>query len=286
MKAISFKKKLRYIIEAFFAYLFYFFFKSLSIESSSKIGAIIVGFFSKFIKENNIAAQNIKMCLPHLTKEHRKKILINTWKHFGSVIGEIPHWYKMPKKEFLERVTIKGEKNMPISRAIIVSGHIGNWELISRIAKEYNIKLNLVYRPSNNPYTNNLINKIREVYKINLIPKGNIGVKKIINALNNNEVVGIMIDQRMDDGISVPFFNKHAMTTALPANIALKYKVPIIAVNIIKTGSSRYTANFYEPLEIQEFDTKYTITERINKILESWIISYPAQWFWFHNRWK
>ena len=177
MKAISFKKKLRYIIEAFFAYLFYFFFKSLGIESSSKIGAIIVGFFSKFIKENNIAAQNIKMCLPHLTKEHRKKILINTWKHFGSVIGEIPHWYKMPKKEFLERVTIKGEKNMPLSRAIIVSGHIGNWELISRIAKEYNIKLNLVYRPSNNPYTNNLINKIREVYKINLIPKGNIGVK-------------------------------------------------------------------------------------------------------------
>ena len=286
MRVISFKKRIKYLIEAFFIYLFYFIFRSLPIESSSKLGATILGFISKFIKENNTAAQNMKMCLPHLTKNQRSKTLFNTWKHFGSVIGEIPHWHNMSKKEFFERVTIKDKKNIPFSKAIIVSGHIGNWELISRIAKEYGIKLNLVYRPSNNPYANYLINKIRESYNITLIPKGSMGVKKIIKALNNNEIVGIMVDQKMDDGISIPFFDKHAMTTALPANIALKYKIPIIATSIIKTGASRYTASFHKPLEIRKNDTKYTVTTRINLILEGWIKNYPEQWFWFHNRWK
>jgi KDO2-lipid IV(A) lauroyltransferase len=286
MKVISYKKRIKYFIEAFFIYLFYFIFRSLPIESSSKLGATILGFISRFIKENNTAAQNMKMCLPHLTKNQRNKILLNTWKHFGSVIGEIPHWHKMSKNEFFERVTIRDKKTIPFSRAIIVSGHIGNWELISRIAKEYGIKLNLVYRPSNNPYANYLINKIRESYKITLIPKGSMGVKKIIKALNNKEIVGIMVDQKMDDGISIPFFDKHAMTTALPANIALKYKIPIIATSIIKTGTSRYTASFHEPLKIREDDTKYTISKRINLILEGWIKDNPEQWFWFHNRWK
>ena len=286
MKGPSFKKRIKYLIEAFFIYFFYFIFRSLPIESSSKVGATILGFISKFIKENNTAAQNMKMCLPHLTKNQRNKILFNTWEHFGSVIGEIPHWHKMSKKEFFERVAIKDKKNIPFSKAIIVSGHIGNWELISRIAKEYGIKLNLVYRPSNNPYANYLINKIRESYNIALIPKGSMGVKKIIKALNNNEIVGIMVDQKMDNGISIPFFDKHAMTTALPANIALKYKIPIIATSIIKTGASRYAASFHKPLKIHEDDTKYTITKRINLILEGWIRNHPEQWFWFHNRWK
>lgn len=286
MRVISFKKKLKHLIEAFFIYLFYFIFRSLPIESSSKVGATVLGFISKFIRENNIAAQNIKMCLPYLTKNQKKITLLNTWRHFGSVIGEIPHWHKMSQKEFFKRLTIKGKKNIPFSKAIIFSGHIGNWELISRIAKEYGIKLNLVYRPSNNPYANYLINSIRESYKINLIPKGSIGVKKIIKALNNNEIIGIMVDQKIGDGISIPFFDKPAMTTALPANIALKYKIPIIATNIIKTGDSKYTANFYEPLKIYDDDTKHTITKRINLILEGWIKDHPEQWFWFHNRWN
>ena len=85
MKVISFKKRITYLIEAFFIYLFYFIFRSLPIESSSKFGATILGFISKFIKENNTAAQNMKMCLPHLTKNQRHVLLANSVRNDSEV---------------------------------------------------------------------------------------------------------------------------------------------------------------------------------------------------------
>ena len=285
MKVISLRKKLRYLLEALFIYSFYLTFKILGMKLSSQIGGSILKFFSKFKQENNIAIQNISMCLPQLSDNQRKDIIRNTWKHFGSVIGEIPHWHTISRKEFFQRVEIKQEENIPFTRAIIVSGHIGNWELISRIAKEYNIKLNILYRASNNPYVDYLINKIRKSHKVILILKGDMEVRKIINALNNNEVVGMMIDQRIDDGINTPFFSKNAMTTPLPANIAMKYKVPIIPINTISVGSSKYIIEFHKPLKIDKNSTKYTITKEINLIIEKWITKHPEQWLWFHDRW-
>ena len=286
MKFNYHKKKIQYLIEAIIIYFFYYIFKILKIESSSKIAGNLVVVLSKFFKENAVAKKNLKMCLPNATLDCRKKIINNTWEHFGSIIGELPHWNSMNNHEFFSRVTIINKQYLPQSKAIIVSGHIGNWELIGRIAKEYGIKLNLVYRPSNNPYMNKLINKLRNENNINLIPKGVPGVKMMLKALNNNEVIGIMIDQKVSDGINVKFFNQNAMTTALPANIALKYNIPIIATYIVKVGEVKYTATFCEPLKISTSDTKYTIMSKINKILEHWIKQYPEQWFWFHNRWK
>ena len=283
---LKLKKKIQYLSEALIIYFFYNFFKVLKLETASKIGGNLVLFLSKFVKENKVAKQNLKMCLPNTTLSCRKRITNNTWKHFGSIIGELPHWNSMSNYEFFNRVKIINKKYLPTSRAIIISGHIGNWELIGKIAKEYGIKLNLVYRPSNNPYVNNLINKIRNENNINLIPKGVSGVKMILKALNNNEVVGIMVDQKIDDGIDIKFFNKNAMTTALPANIALKYNIPIVAAYIVKVEQVKYIAKFYKPLKITTLDTKYTIMRRINEVLERWIIKYPEQWFWFHNRWK
>ena len=279
-------KQIKYLVEAFLIYSFYFFFKALPIEVSAVIGGKVVRFFSCFLKENKTMEKNLKMCFPHTTHTERKKIILSTWQHFGSVIGELPHWHNMSRSEFFDKVKIVNSNNIPYQKALIISGHIGNWELISKVAKEYNIKLSLVYRPSNNPYANNLINKLRNSYSIPLIPKGVKGVKKILQELKNNRVIGMMVDQKMNDGISVPFFKKDAMTTALPATLALKYKTPIVMTRIIRIGNTKYTVEFCKLLKIMPTDTKFSIMKKINGILEKWITETPGQWFWFHNRWK
>ena len=279
-------KQVKYLLEAFLIYSFYFFFKAFQIETSSVIGSKIVKFFSCFLKENKVMERNLKICFPNTTHSYRKKVILATWEHFGAVIGELPHWHNMDRSEFFDRIKIINRNNMPHSKALIISGHIGNWELISKIAKECNMHLSLVYRPSNNPYVNNLINKLRRFYNISLIPKGTKGVKQILQALASGKVVGMMVDQKMDDGINVPFFKKDAMTTALPATLALKYKIPIIMSKVIRTGNAKYAVEFCNSLKIISTDTKFSIMQRINNMLEKWITETPEQWFWFHNRWK
>lgn len=127
--------------------------------------------------------KNIQLCFPNIDTEHRKKLILDTWQHFGSIIGELPHWHKMPKEEFFDRVQIINPENILSSKALLISAHIGNWELISRLAKEHNLDLSLVYRPSNNPYANRLINKLRDSFDVSLIATGVPGVREIVRDL-------------------------------------------------------------------------------------------------------
>jgi len=238
------------------------------------------------IQENKVAAANLKLCFPKLPYAKRQKILLDTWQHFGSIIGEFTHWENMSDQEFEERVSIVNPDKIPRERAIILSAHFGNWELFSKIFKQNKCKINFVYRPMNNPYTNQFINQLRSNEYTTLIPKGQAGVKKIIEKINDKQMIGLFVDQKLSEGISVPFFNAMAMTTPLPANLALKYKIPLIPANIIRTGEAQYSVEFFKPIIITQSDTTQSITHKINKIFESWIEQYPQQWFWFHNRWN
>ena len=99
-----------------------------------------------------------------------------------------------------------------------------------------------------------------------------------------------MIDQRVSEGENVPFFGKGALTTTLPAQLAIKFKCEIIPIYISRTENDNFKIEIYDPLKINMNDisdrNKLQITETLNKILESMILKNPGQWIWTHNRWK
>ena len=283
-KKTSFKK-IRYFLESLLAYFFFYLFKLLPIRIASKFGIYIVYPLSKILSVNKVAINNINICFPNEKSIEKQQILKKTWKHFGSMLGEMPHWNDIDQKEFRKRVKIKYHTKINFKGALLISAHLGNWELMTRIAKEENIDLCTVYRPANNPYINDLINKLRSQYNALLIKKGTSGIRTIIKSLKQKRTVGMLIDQKTNDGIELPFFGIDAKTTSAPANIALKYNVPIIPVKFIRTKGINYKVEFFKPIHIELKDDVYSIMGKINKIFEQWIIENPEQWFWFHNRW-
>ena len=280
------KKIVKYLIEAVILYIFYYIIRLFTINQAARICRKLFTIIGNIIKENNVAAANLKLCFPELTDLQRKKILAETWQHFGSIIGEFAHWHDMSDREFNKRVKIINPDKMPQNKAIILSAHFGNWELFSRIFQKYKYKVNLVHRPMNNPYANQFINNLRANKYVGLIPKGKTGVRKMVEKINDKQIIGLLVDQKLNEGIKVPFFNEMAMTTPLPANLALKYATPLIPANITRTGEAQYSVEFFEPMKISKNDTTQNITHKINKIFESWIKQHPQQWFWFHNRWN
>ena len=95
-----------------------------------------------------------------------------------------------------------------------------------------------------------------------------------------------MIDQRVSEGEKVNFFNKPALTTTLPAQLALKYNLSIIPVFIERTKENNFEITFYENINPTEFKNKIDLTIKLNSILEQMIQKNPNQWIWTHNRWK
>ena len=82
------------------------------------------------------------------------------------------------------------------------------------------------------------------------------------------------------------FFKKPALTTTLPAQLALKYKLSIVPVFIERKSNDKFVIEFQNEIKSEDFDDKIKLTEKLNEVLEKMVMRNPTQWIWTHNRWK
>ena len=153
------------------------------------------------------------------------------------------------------------------------------------------IDLATIYRPLNNIFLNPFMEIIRKKYVCkNQIKKGISGIRNAIEYIKNNHSIALMIDQRVSEGKQIPFFNHKALTTTLPAQLALKYNCDIVPVFLYRNKNDTFDMQLYDPISIdRKLNTevnKLQITINLNKILEEMILKKPEQWIWTHNRWK
>ena len=120
----------------------------------------------------------------------------------------------------------------------------------------------------------------------NQIKKGLRGIRDVYKYLNNGFSIALMIDQRVSEGEKVEFFEKPALTTTLPAQLALKFNLSIVPVFIERTKENNFLIKFFEELPSNNFNNKISFTKKLNEVLEELIKKNPNQWIWTHNRWK
>jgi KDO2-lipid IV(A) lauroyltransferase len=285
---MSLLKNTKHKLEAFALRALLFIFKSMPIDAASCIGGALGRFIGGFMSANKTALKNIADVFPEKSETERKEIIRKMWDNLGRTAAELPH---LRGEEIAKRIKIIGAENLPAigKPAFLFSGHIGNWELLSFVSWLHNRPITAVYREANNKLVDDIITKIRAVRYCNLIPKGRSGAVKIARAIKNNEAIAMLVDQKMNDGISVPFLGREAMTAPAIATLALRYEATITPARIIRTGGANFEAIIYPPLEFKktgdiDHDSK-TIMITINGVLESWIRERPEQWFWVHKRW-
>ena len=191
---------------------------------------------------------------------------------------------------------IKGEENLEDilngnKQVIFISGHFANFELMSMELTKRKIKLATIYRPLNNFFLNPFMEYVRKTYVCkNQIKKGISGVKDAIDYIKTNFNIALMVDQRVSEGKKLPFFEELALTTTLPAQLALKFNLEIIPIYIKRMEDDKFEMEIYKPVDFKKTDNiasdKINLSIKINKIIEEMISRDPGQWIWTHNRWK
>ncbi|MGI4775930.1 MAG: hypothetical protein ACRYE9_03255 [Janthinobacterium lividum] len=266
--------------------------KLVGIEKSANICAKIARAIGPLLPITKNARRNIKKILGN--DADSAEFITNLWDNFGRFIGEFPFINSMSEQEVEDRIKISGleyikefkEANQPI---LMFTGHFANWDFCLRYVNKICSKFGVVYRKSNNPYVDGVIRNLRNCEGIRFIAKGSQGVKDLTRSIRAKESILMLVDQKMNDGIEVPFFGFPAMTPNAIAKLALKLQYPIIPCQIVRTHGSNFEIVLHKAISYNQTNDLvkdcYNIMLKINKLLEQWIIQHPSQWLWFHNRW-
>lgn len=281
-------KNLLHILEALMLHALLIFFRSLPLDTGSAIGGFIGRTCGPFVSAHRIALDNLRLAFPEKTEAERATIARGMWDNLGRVIAELPH---LPGSRLTSRMPVTGIENLPKpgESVLFFSGHIGNWELTYPMAFDRGVPTTLIYRHANNPHVDKLVMKLRMSHATKMYPKGIRGAVKLIRALKDKESLAMLVDQKMNTGIPVPFFGRDAMTAPAIAEMALRYDKPIVPARVIRTGGAHFQGILYPALDISrtgdDKEDARAVMVQINAILESWIREYPEQWFWVHRRW-
>lgn len=188
-------------------------------------------------------------------------------------------------------VEVRGAENVMLDRpALFISGHISNWELMAASVPRFGINMSIVVRPLNPPRLNSVVDAIRRAASSETMPKEDAGTT-LLRLLKEGRVVGLLADQApRENAVPVTFFGKPCWATIAPVMIAVRAKVPVQPVSMLRRPDGGYIIEALPPIEmVRTGDLRRDLvenTQRCQDVIESLVRAHPEQWLWFHRRWK
>lgn len=281
-------------VEAAIAHGAFVLFRRLSLDTASAIGGRVARAIGPRLGVTRRARKNLQRAFPEKSAAEIEAIVGDMWENLGRVATEYPHLSRMRAFPPGNVIEVRGTEHVDAARArgrplIFFAGHLANWEVCAIAAKQFGLPLHLVYRPANNPWVERIFQEGRGDIAAGLIPKGPDGARLVLDVLRAGKQLGILIDQKMNDGIPVPFFGRDAMTAPALARLAMKFDCAVLPAQVERLGGARFRLTVHPPLAIAKTgnlakDLRDTMAAA-NALLEDWIRQRPGQWLWLHRRW-
>jgi Kdo2-lipid IVA lauroyltransferase/acyltransferase len=268
--------------------------RSLARRLAAKVAGILYALSPKLRKT---AETNLRIAFPEWTEARREAVIRNMVRNLGWMAAEFARIPKYSKENIEQIVVLDGNENFLESRkqgkgVLILTGHIGAWELSSFAHALYGYPLHFMARPLDNQRIDALVNSYRCASGNRAIFK-NESARVMLKILKDSGTIGILADQNTmpDEAVFVDFFGKPASTTTGIARVALHTDAAVVpGYAVWDENTGKYRLRFEPAVElIRTGDAERDIrenTQRFAKVIEDIIRKYPDQWVWVHGRWS
>jgi KDO2-lipid IV(A) lauroyltransferase len=284
-------KRIIYFLEFILIKILFILFRIIGYRLSSNLGFFIGKTIGPIFRSKKIIIQNLQKANIEYSGDV-SKIASSVLGNYGRIFAEYVHLKKFRNNELKRYVSINGLEHLENlkrynKKAVFISGHFNNFELMAMEIEKAGINLATIYRPLNNIFLNKTMEKIRkENICKNQIKKGRAGSREIVKNLIEGKSIALMIDQRVREGKKVKFFNNLASTTTIPAQLIKKYNCELVPIYIERRKSNYFKIYISKPIKVSKSKSILEITEFLNHILEKMILKNVDQWIWTHDRWK
>jgi Kdo2-lipid IVA lauroyltransferase/acyltransferase len=258
---------------------------------------LAIATFWCFGRLRRVGVRNLQMALPELSSQARRKIIRGVYIHLGWQLVEFCRMARYTPENTGNWMRTEGLEHYLAARergkgVLIITGHLGAWELSSFYHSLMGYPMGMVIRRLDNRKLDAYVNGIRCLHGNVVLSKDDFG-RGLLTAMHAGSTVGILMDTNMTppQGEFVKFFGIDACTGTGPAHIARRTGAAVLPGFMFwEPGERKYVLRFGPEVEIPHTDDVAADildgTQRCTSVLESWIQRYPDQWLWIHRRWK
>ena len=262
----------------------------LPFDARGRLAAAILGLGTRWLPPfRNRIEEGLTRVYPDMPRSERDKIATEVGRNMGRTLSEILHNSEFCQKIDRFHASGPGLEALQTARAqgkgaIIVSAHFGQWEAIRHVLKSRDMETGAVYRPNNNPWYERHFLKGILCGGAPTVAKGRAGTMEMVRHIRKGGFFAILPDQWVYEGPRIPFLGHGADTTLAPAELALKYQIPLVpAFGLRRENGIDIDVEFEEG--IPHTDAEQMMIE-FNNRLATRIHANPGQWYWLHRRWK
>lgn len=266
--------------------------RHLIINSGKLLGLL---FYSLAIPHRRLVRRNLQFCYPEWSAKEIRELSRRIFMNFGITLVEMLQCTFMSHEEVLNALRVEGEENFnkafKSNRGIvIVSAHMGNWEVGLHITNYYGKPMLGVAAKTRYGWADILLSRSRNRLGNTIIDKKG-ALPKITEGLRRGEVIGMLIDQsRRKHGVEVTFFGRKATASPAAALLALRCNSLVLPAFCVRRSDGQLTIQVKTPLELTRTgDLRSDIqsnTQRMIDVVEEMVRTYPDQWFWLLKPWK
>ncbi|MFS3134050.1 lysophospholipid acyltransferase family protein [Gluconacetobacter sacchari] len=284
------------------------FLRRLGPVGASNVGGAICRAIGPRLPVSRVADANLRLAMPELDAPARRAIIRAVWDNLGRTVGEFPHLPTLKENPpsgpgwdvvGAEHLAAQLARGGPV---IFMSGHIGNWEMLPPAVGRHGLPFASFYRAAGNPLVDDMIRALREAAMkaatgdgatggraLPMFAKGARGARGALAHLARGGRLGMLIDQKMNDGIEARLFGHPAMTAPALAAMALRYRCAVIPGYVERLGPARLRIHVEPPLHLPDSGDRQAdilaLTQAVNDRLERWVRARPGSWLWLHRRW-
>jgi KDO2-lipid IV(A) lauroyltransferase len=268
--------------------------RSLARRFAAVVTRILYALLPKLGKTADV---NLRIAFPDWSDAQREDLIRKMLSNLGWMAAEFARLPKYTKENIEQFVVLDGHENFLEAQrrgkgVLILTGHIGAWELSSYAHALYGFPLHYMARPIENARIDALVNGYRSRTGNRPIFK-NESARSMLKILKDAGTIGILADQNTmpEEAVFVDFFGKAASTTTGIARVALHSDAAVVPGYAVWDESlQKYWLRFEPPVElIRTGNAEHDIfenTQKFTKVLEEIIRKYPDQWVWVHGRWN
>ncbi len=264
--------------------------RALPLTLASNIGGFLgrtVG--NRFMKHRNFI-RNLSTAFPDMKPAEVEGLLPRIYDNIGRVAAESAHLGDYATGRRGAMISIEGHEHLPKpGPAVFVGCHLSNWDIgVVAMAREFGA-LNTIFTPIGVPALDTGLARNRLASGATYLPRNRTTLKAILDGLESGVSVAMLVDQRVDSGPIVKFFGHDAKASDFPAKLALRFNIPIIAVDGERLNPKHFIVRFHPPLWPGDYRGANAITDMTQAVmlrLESFIRRAPDSWFCYKLRWK